>query len=253
MTAILAVAFAAAVQLSGLASEEALTLAAFAPNLDFRGLLLAAVVIGTLGVLDDVTITQVSAVWELRRSDPLMSARQLYAAGIRIGRDHIASTVNTLVLAYAAAALPLLLIYTQSGLGFGGVMTTETVAVEIAQTLVGSIGLVASVPLTTGLACLVVTRRPQAGERLGGWPEPGYAEPRYPDQRKPEVGDPWGPDPRADRERRWQPPRQPRHPAPGPAPAVATPARPTAPSQARPARRSRRDPENDGFWTNRPW
>jgi uncharacterized membrane protein len=158
LTAVLAMGFAAAAELSGLASEESLTLLAFAPDLDFRGLLLAAVIIGTLGVLDDVTITQVSAVWELRGTDPTMSRGQLYGAGIRIGRDHIASAVNTLVLAYAAAALPLLLIYTQSGLAFGEVLTTETVAVEIVQTLVGSIGLVASVPLTTALACWVATR-----------------------------------------------------------------------------------------------
>jgi uncharacterized membrane protein len=115
------------------------------------------VIIGALGVLDDVTITQVSAVAELHRADPGLDARQLYAAGTRIGRDHIASTVNTLVLAYTAAALPLLLLFTQSGRALGAVMTSETVAVEVVQTLVGSIGLVASVPLTTALACWVVT------------------------------------------------------------------------------------------------
>ena len=81
-----------------------------------------------------------------------MTPRRLYAAALRIGRDHIASTVTTLVLAYAAAALPLLLIYTQSGRRLSRVLTSETVAVEIVQTLVGSIGLVASVPITTALA-----------------------------------------------------------------------------------------------------
>jgi uncharacterized membrane protein len=186
LTAALAVGFAAAAELSGLASEESINLLAFAPDLDFRGLLLAAVVIGTLGVLDDVTVTQVSAVWELRRTDPSLRARALYAAGIRIGRDHIASTVNTLVLAYAAAALPLLLLFTQSGLSFAEILSSETVAVEIVQTLVGSIGLVASVPLTTGLACWVVTRAdPLAPPDPDGWrrePEPerepyGYREP----------------------------------------------------------------------------
>ncbi len=170
LTAALAVGFAAAAELSGLASEESLTLLTFAPGLDFRGLLLAAVIIGTLGVLDDVTITQVAAVWELHRSDPAIGRRQLYGAGIRIGRDHIASTVNTLVLAYAAAGLPLLLIYTQSGLAFGEVLATETVAVEIVQTLVGSIGLVASVPLTTALACWVITQSATAGAGRGGPP-----------------------------------------------------------------------------------
>jgi uncharacterized membrane protein len=157
LTAALGAAFGAAAHLSGLASDEAVNLLAFAPELDFRGLLLAATIIGALGVLDDVTITQVSAVWELHASDPRVGARGLYSAGIRIGRDHIASTVNTLVLAYTAAALPTLLLFTQSGLAIGEVLTTETLAVEIVQTLVGSIGLVASVPLTTALASWIVT------------------------------------------------------------------------------------------------
>jgi uncharacterized membrane protein len=201
LTAALAVGFAAAAALSGLASEESLTLLTFAPGLDFRGLLLAAVIIGTLGVLDDVTITQVAAVWELHRSDPVMGRRQLYGAGIRIGRDHIASTVNTLVLAYAAAALPLLLIYTQSRLAFGEVLTTETVAVEIVQTLVGSIGLVASVPLTTALACWVITRSaeaegPEGNVRYESWDtrEPVAPRPRRrPRDRDEEfwANDPW--------------------------------------------------------------
>lgn len=157
LTAALGAAFGAAAHLSGLASEESLNLLTFAPELDFRGLLLAATIIGALGVLDDVTITQVSAVWELHDSDPRVGARGLYSAGIRIGRDHIASTVNTLVLAYTAAALPTLLLFSESGLAMGEVLTTETLAVEIVQTLVGSIGLVASVPLTTALASWVVT------------------------------------------------------------------------------------------------
>jgi uncharacterized membrane protein len=157
LTAALGAGFGAAAHLSGLASDESVNLLAFAPELDFRGLLLAATILGALGVLDDVTITQVSAVWELHDSDPRVGARQLYTAGIRIGRDHIASTVNTLVLAYTAAALPTLLLFMQSGLAVGEVLTTETLAVEIIQTLVGSIGLVASVPLTTALACWVVT------------------------------------------------------------------------------------------------
>lgn len=159
LVAVLAGVFAGAAHLSGLASEESINLLAFAPDLDFRGLLLAAAIIGALGVLDDVTVTQVAAVTELHRSDPTAPARTLYAAGVRIGRDHIASTVNTLVLAYAAAALPLLLIYTQSGLSTGEVLTSETVAVEIVQTLVGSVGLVASVPITTALAAWVISRR----------------------------------------------------------------------------------------------
>jgi uncharacterized membrane protein len=94
-------------------------------------------------------------VWELKQADPGLGARALYRAGIRIGRDHIASTVNTLVLAYAGASLPLLLLFSIAQRNITGVATSEVVAEEIARTLVGSIGLVASVPLTTALAALM--------------------------------------------------------------------------------------------------
>ncbi|MFJ6696769.1 YibE/F family protein [Streptomyces sp. NPDC091272] len=127
------------------------------PSIDMSGLLLAGVIIGSLGVLDDVTVTQTSAVWELHQADPTMGPRALYRAGIRIGRDHIASVVNTLVLAYAGAALPLLLLFSIAQSSVGTVANSELVAQEIVRTLVGSIGLVASVPVTTALAALVVS------------------------------------------------------------------------------------------------
>lgn len=127
------------------------------PHIDMSGLLLAGVIIGSLGVLDDVTVTQTSAVWELHQADPTMSAKKLYRAGIRIGRDHIASVVNTLVLAYAGAALPLLLLFSIAQSSVGTVANSELVAEEIVRTLIGSIGLVASVPVTTALAALVVS------------------------------------------------------------------------------------------------
>ncbi|MFI1014502.1 YibE/F family protein [Streptomyces sp. NPDC020965] len=127
------------------------------PNIDMSGLLLAGIIIGSLGVLDDVTVTQTSAVWELRQANPDMGPRALYRAGIRIGRDHIASVVNTLVLAYAGAALPLLLLFSIAQSSVGTVANSELVAQEIVRTLVGSIGLVASVPVTTALAALVVS------------------------------------------------------------------------------------------------
>ncbi|MGW1976033.1 YibE/F family protein [Streptomyces sp. NPDC001889] len=135
------------------------------PEIDMSGLLLAGVIIGSLGVLDDVTVTQTSAVWELRQADPTMGPRALYRAAIRIGRDHIASVVNTLVLAYAGAALPLLLLFSIAQSGVGTVANSEVVAEEIVRTLVGSIGLVASVPVTTALAALVVS-----ADRPGGSP-----------------------------------------------------------------------------------
>ncbi|MEE1798601.1 YibE/F family protein [Streptomyces sp. JV176] len=134
------------------------------PEIDMSGLLLAGVIIGSLGVLDDVTVTQTSAVWELRQADPTMGPRALYRAGIRIGRDHIASVVNTLVLAYAGAALPLLLLFSIAQSSVGAVANSELVAEEIVRTLVGSIGLVASVPVTTALAALVVSADRSAPE-----------------------------------------------------------------------------------------
>ncbi|MFF7439973.1 YibE/F family protein [Streptomyces sp. NPDC008122] len=138
------------------------------PGIDMSGLLLAGIIIGSLGVLDDVTVTQTSAVWELHQADPGMGPRGLYRAGIRIGRDHIASVVNTLVLAYAGAALPLLLLFSIAQSSMGTVANSELVAEEIVRTLVGSIGLVASVPVTTVLAALVVSAdRPASG---GGKP-----------------------------------------------------------------------------------
>ncbi|MFE1444309.1 YibE/F family protein [Streptomyces sp. NPDC058739] len=126
------------------------------PSIDMSGLLLAGIIIGSLGVLDDVTVTQTSAVWELHEANPTMGWRGLYRAGIRIGRDHIASVVNTLVLAYAGAALPLLLLFSIAQSSVGAVANSELVAEEIVRTLVGSIGLVASVPVTTALAALMV-------------------------------------------------------------------------------------------------
>ncbi|WP_055529172.1 YibE/F family protein [Streptomyces graminilatus] len=139
------------------------------PSIDMSGLLLAGVIIGSLGVLDDVTVTQTSAVWELHEANPTMGWRGLYRAGIRIGRDHIASVVNTLVLAYAGAALPLLLLFSIARSSVGAVANSELVAEEIVRTLVGSIGLVASVPVTTLLAALMVSAdRPDTAPLTAG-------------------------------------------------------------------------------------
>ena len=134
------------------------------PDIEIEGLLLASILIGSLGVLDDVTVTQTSAVWELKQAAPTAGWRRLYSAAMRIGRDHIASVVNTLVLAYAGAALPLLLLFSIARSGVTTVAFSELVAEEIVRTLVGSIGLVASVPVTTLLAALVVSAdRPAPG------------------------------------------------------------------------------------------
>src|SRR5690349_14429177 len=134
------------------------TLGTGGSSIDARGLLLAGVVIGALGVLDDVTVTQTSAVWELHGANPALGARGLFTAAMRIGRDHVSSAVNTLVLAYAGASLPLMLIFSVSGRSLGDVVTTQEVATEVVRTLVGSIGLVASVPITTAVAAVVASR-----------------------------------------------------------------------------------------------
>jgi uncharacterized membrane protein len=165
LTGLLAVIFVGVSSFTGSGSEEAVFLQLSAQQVNLEGLLLASIIIGTLGVLDDVTVTQASAVWELHRANPSYGIKRLYRSGIRIGRDHIASTVNTLVLAYAGASLPLLILFTVASRSFGEVVTTEVVAEEIVRTLVGSIGLVASVPVTTGLAALVVTRGTSTGIR----------------------------------------------------------------------------------------
>jgi uncharacterized membrane protein len=171
LTVLLAHLFVGFTALTGLGSDETSLLSATVGELDLRGLLLAGIVIGSLGVLDDVTVTQASAVWELHLAKPTASAGELYRAGLRIGRDHIAATVNTLVLAYVGAALPLLVVYELAGSGLRDVLTSEVVAQEVVRTLVGSLGLVAAVPLTTGLAALTVRiDRPAARE-----PEPAAA------------------------------------------------------------------------------
>lgn len=154
---VLALGAASLAELSGLADEEAQALRVTADALDLRGLLVAGIVVGALGVLDDVTVTQVSTVASLRRANPSLSRPALYREAIRVGRDHVASTVNTLVLAYAGAALPLLLLFSQGGRPVGRLVTSEVVSVEIVRMLVGSIGLILSVPITTALAAAVLT------------------------------------------------------------------------------------------------
>jgi uncharacterized membrane protein len=158
VTGVLAWIFVTGTHLTGMASEESGLLAASLSGVNLKGLLLAGVIIGSLGVLDDVTVTQASAVWELHQANPAYGFQRLYAAGLRIGRDHIASTVNTLVMAYAGASLPLLVLFTLSSRRLGDVLTSEIVAQEIVRTLVGSIGLVSAVPITTALAAFVADR-----------------------------------------------------------------------------------------------
>ena len=187
LTALLARLFVSAAQLTGFSTEEASILQLSAEQVNIQGLILGGIVIGSLGVLDDVTVTQASAVAELRSANPLYGFADLYRSALRIGRDHIASTVNTLVLAYAGASLPLLILFTQASRNAGDVLTSEVVAVEVIRTLVGSVGLVASVPITTALAAWVLTdaghaphapagHAPPAGHTPAGHTPAGHAD-----------------------------------------------------------------------------
>lgn len=186
--AILAVVFMDAAEITGLASEEALFLTALGTNVDLRGLILGGMIIGALGAIDDITVTQASAVWELRSADPTMSRRRLLRSGMRIGRDHVASTVNTLVLAYAGASMPLLVLFVLSDQPAGTVANGEIVATEIVRTLVGSLGLIASVPITTWLAVNIVSPRGRHSSTLttvtADVEEEGPEEHRIPEHRR---------------------------------------------------------------------
>jgi uncharacterized membrane protein len=148
--------FIRAAKFTGYTDDSTQFLDALSVPIDPRGILLAGIVVGSLGVLDDVTVTQVSAVWELNSAQPDLTRGQLYRSALRIGRDHISSTVNTLFLAYAGASLPLLLLFSEAGQGFGSITEREIVAVEIVRSLVGSIGLVSAVPISTWLAAQVL-------------------------------------------------------------------------------------------------
>ncbi|MDY7104234.1 MAG: YibE/F family protein [Actinomycetota bacterium] len=155
---------------TGAVSEEATYLPLLSDRIDVAGLLLGGVVLGALGALDDVTVTQAATVWELRRSNPSLDAAGLFRGGMAVGRSHVGSTVNTLLLAYAGASMPLLLLFVVSGHSLGTVANSEVVAVEIVRTLVGSIGLVAAVPLTTWFAARVAVNATPGDEPAAGHP-----------------------------------------------------------------------------------
>ena len=150
--------FSGITALTGLDESTGILIGSLGHGIDTRGLLLAGVVIGALGVLDDVTVTQASAIWELRAANEQLTWRQLYSSGLRIGRDHVASAVNTLVLAYAGAALPVMLYSALSSAGTGYILGSEDIAQEILRTLCGSIGIIAAVPITTALAAIAVSK-----------------------------------------------------------------------------------------------
>jgi uncharacterized membrane protein len=228
LTGLLGYAGTGLAHLTGFVGTEERLLWSFDPDLDLRGVLLAGIIIGSLGVLDDVTVSQSATVGEIARADPRLSRRKLYLAGTRVGRAHIASVVNTLVLAYAGASLPLLLlIVATAGRSAGDVVATEAIAQEIVRSAVATVGLVAAVPLTTALAALVcatarggpaaaadgppVDGAPSGGRRAPDASPPArhrrldqgaeLAHPRMPESPWSEPESPW-----RQQDRGWRPP-----------------------------------------------
>src|SRR5215207_2037984 len=166
ITGTLAGLFVVITRLTGSGDENALFLLQMLnTQINLRGLLLGGMVIGALGVLDDLVTTQASAVFELHHANGSLGFRALFQSAMRIGQDHVAATVNTLVLAYAGAALPMLLMFSLGRGNYGFLVNFEFIAEEIVRTLVGSLGLVTAVPLTTAIAILFALR----ADSLGKW------------------------------------------------------------------------------------
>lgn len=159
ITGILAIIFVNFTRLRGTGDESALfLLQSMNLRINLRGLLLGGMIIGALGVLDDLVTTQASAVFELHHANESFGFRQLFRSAMRIGQDHVAATVNTLVLAYAGASLPMFLLFSLGRGNYGALVNFEFVAAEIVRTLVGSLGLVTAVPLTTAIAIFFALR-----------------------------------------------------------------------------------------------
>jgi uncharacterized membrane protein len=156
ITALIGVIAIQAARLSGVRDESGQLLSTYVEDVSFQGLLTGALIVAGLGVLNDVTITQSSSVWELRAAAPAMSRVRLFASGMRIGRDHIASTIYTIVFAYAGAALSVLLLLFLYQRPTSQLLMTEDLSTEVITTLATAIGLVLSVPITTAIAALTV-------------------------------------------------------------------------------------------------
>jgi len=155
VTTILTSISISAAKLTGYSSDEAMFLQMADGNINMRGILLTGIIIGFLGVLDDVTVSQANIVFELKKANLNFGTFELYKKAIKIGQDHIASMINTLVLVYAGASMPLLLLFVNNPQPFEQIINAELIADEVVRTLLGSIGLILAIPLTTFLASLV--------------------------------------------------------------------------------------------------
>lgn len=176
LTAGLAALATGAAHLSGVSDETSSYLDLSLGTVNMHGLLLAGIVIGALGVLDDVTVTQAATVAELVHANPAYRFGQLYQAATRVGRAHIASVINTIVLAYAGASLPLLVLFAAGNDRLGEVLSSQLIAEELVRAMVGTIGLVAAVPVTTALAAAAAA---------------GVRGPRRRGPRRPRADEPW--------------------------------------------------------------
>ncbi len=160
VTGILSIVFVNLTKLTGVTSDEALFVQNMInQNINLKNLLLAGMIIGLLGILDDITVSQAAIVEKLIQTGEKLTMKEVFFHAMDVGKDHIASLVNTLVLVYAGASLPLFLLFYNSGLPFSQAVSSEIVATEIVRTLTGSIGLVTAVPITTLLACIVMKRK----------------------------------------------------------------------------------------------
>ncbi len=155
ITMLLGILFSSLAHLTGFGSEEAMYITISAGNINLKGLMLAGLLIGALGALTDITIVQASVIRELAHVNPKLSWASLYSRGMNVGLDHIGSLVNTLVLAYTGAALPMLILLNLNDFTWQRALNIELVASEMIQTLVGSIGLILAVPITTFVAAFM--------------------------------------------------------------------------------------------------
>ena len=153
LTGLLSALAVASLHLTGFTDDLSTTVGT-TYGVDMRGLLLAGIIIGSLGVLDDVTVTQAATVGEIAQANPGYDVGSLYRAGARVGRAHVASVINTIVLAYAGSSLPLIILVLANNDSLGEVLTDQIIAQEIVRSAVASLGLVAAVPITTALAAL---------------------------------------------------------------------------------------------------
>lgn len=165
LTVLLAIWQVRAVHLSGATSEDAQLIFGFLPSVALPSLLICGIVIAGLGALNDVTITQASAIWELHAANPHMGRARLFARAMRIGRDHIASTVYTLAFAYAGTALPALLLAMMVDRPWWDIATSSSIAEEIVRTLIASIGLIAAIPLTTFIGTILISITSTIGDK----------------------------------------------------------------------------------------